>query len=447
MISSLLKTALVTLIIVAIVNICVASVPIIYLSDLVFYYSDLIVTGRVVSIFETGDIKVAKVSIDEVLKGDLELKNVFILAQPTHPSDISKAVMDERTLFFLNYHIFGNDRSTACGEKLYKLEDGTPVFTIAHYGHGRMPIYQKNGIEHVESRHSLVIPAIRGEKDSPLLKMNFPDGIDTTLESTLKFIYEIVERQNRFLYSEPEVLFEYLKEGTDLQKNLAEWALEQNALQIKIDLLIQRLQDDDPRVRSIAASLMAIGKDSKTVNPLINALSDYDDEVRKSAINALGQLRDSRALEPLVNILKDSSEKAGVRGSAANALAQLGDTKALEHLETVLEEDLPSCCLRDDLLESIFNLDYEHGLELLLSTARSDDASARQSAMFIAAIELGRMKADSAIKPLISMLDEEIGEVAAEALTKITGQDFGRDSTAWMEWWEKRTKDNNQKIK
>lgn len=56
-----------------------------------------------------------------------------------------------------------------------------------------------------------------------------------------------------------------------------------------------------------------------------------------------------------------------------------------------------------------------------------------------AAISLGVRKDLRAIEPLIHTLKDEelyVQDCASESLTKITGQDFGKDYEKWKEWWE-----------
>ena len=65
----------------------------------------------------------------------------------------------------------------------------------------------------------------------------------------------------------------------------------------------------------------------------------------------------------------------------------------------------------------------------------SDDPAERRCA----ALALGKI-GKPAVEPLIAALkdkDSGVRKDAAEALTKITGKDFGRDQAQWRDWWER----------
>ncbi|MCK4644955.1 MAG: HEAT repeat domain-containing protein [Candidatus Aminicenantes bacterium] len=54
---------------------------------------------------------------------------------------------------------------------------------------------------------------------------------------------------------------------------------------------------------------------------------------------------------------------------------------------------------------------------------------------------IGNLEPMSIIKPLITTLSDksiDVRKEAVEILKKVTGEDFGMDSTAWLNWWENR---------
>lgn len=76
------------------------------------------------------------------------------------------------------------------------------------------------------------------------------------------------------------------------------------------------------------------------------------------------------------------------------------------------------------------------GIELLIENLKNEDKLLREQS----AKKLGELGKSQAIEPLIAILNDESKDVqrsALEALKKITGNDYGTDSTKWLEWLEK----------
>jgi len=147
--------------------------------------------------------------------------------------------------------------------------------------------------------------------------------------------------------------------------------------------------------------IMKVLSNLKGINPLISALKDESWRVRQAAAYALGEIKDPRAVEPLISALKDSDWR--VRRGVAYALREIKDPRAVEPL---------------------------------ISALKDSDWRVRQAAVIV----LGEIKDPRAVEPLISALkdiDPNVRWPAAEALKKITGQDFGEDQRKWQEWWEK----------
>ncbi len=92
-----------------------------------------------------------------------------------------------------------------------------------------------------------------------------------------------------------------------------------------VSFLIGLLKNDDPSIRSSAASgLGEMGKSAKSAIPqLISLLKDPDPFVRSSVAFALGKMGEpaKSALRPLIRLLKDAD--TGVRDSAAFALVKI----------------------------------------------------------------------------------------------------------------------------
>lgn len=84
--------------------------------------------------------------------------------------------------------------------------------------------------------------------------------------------------------------------------------------------------------------------------------------------------------------------------------------------------------------------DAQRAVPDFINTLKDKDSETRR----IAAWALGEMKNRQAIEPLLSALkDENVCWDSAEALKKITGEDFGTEYDKWKNWW----KDNKGKEK
>jgi hypothetical protein len=122
-------------------------------------------------------------------------------------------------------------------------------------------------------------------------------------------------------------------------------------------------------------------------------------------LNAEGKDR----IEVLVEALKD--ENSSVRGSAAEALEKI-NPKWRETEEA------------------------KKWVPVFISDLKSKSLGTREAAVYA----LGELKDPRAVEPLIEALKDEnpdVRERAANALQKITGQNFGENPEEWQKWWEK----------
>jgi HEAT repeat protein len=173
-----------------------------------------------------------------------------------------------------------------------------------------------------------------------------------------------------------------------------------------INPLIGALKNPNPFVRQTAAGFFRRVRDAGSITPLIAALADENAQVRAQSALALGIQQDSRAIQALVPLLSDKDQL--VHECAAIALGQFGDARA-----------------QSDILAAL--------------NAHSGYSLSDMRAPAIAA--LGKLKDPKAI-PLIlntavywDMEDSrELRAACVDALTAISGQQFGHDYCRWLGW-------------
>jgi len=193
--------------------------------------------------------------------------------------------------------------------------------------------------------------------------------------------------------------------GTDTAKSHVIKALGSFKDTRAVDILSVLLKDKSSEARRSAAEALGTIGDSDALGPLAAALKDDEVNVRKSAIRALAELGDPRAVLPVVPMLHD--EDRGVRESAAEALASIG-TPAIE-----------------PLIESL---------------KKRDDTFVRRSKRAFGALR----ESFSLEKMAASYVDTDPYDsnyFAAQALKRITGEDFGSEYSAWREWFDLNRED------
>lgn len=167
---------------------------------------------------------------------------------------------------------------------------------------------------------------------------------------------------------------------------------------------------------------------------LLNLKEELDAEYRVLAAieEGLGKLTDRDAIEYLsrVVLLRDRTWKS--REIAARALARIGDRDQLPLLVKGLRDK--DARVRTAVLLALGRMRAEEAFDDVREAMDEKDWMVRS-----AAIEtLGLIADPRGFEPLLERMEEEDGRLAedcAQALKRITGQDFGRSSNAWRRWW------------
>ncbi|MFK7759796.1 MAG: HEAT repeat domain-containing protein [Phycisphaerales bacterium] len=145
------------------------------------------------------------------------------------------------------------------------------------------------------------------------------------------------------------------------------------------------------------------GGDTIYLELYIDGTDDEDPGVRATCIRALGRHGDPVHAPYLIEALKDEDRK--VRIAAARALQRVHTPDAIKPLIAVIDQD------------------------------NEPDADVRASA----ADALGQYRTDFVVQSLISALRDSrlvVNNRVQMSLNTMTGQDFGIDRSAWVDWYK-----------
>lgn len=175
--------------------------------------------------------------------------------------------------------------------------------------------------------------------------------------------------------------------------------LGKDPVEARVDKLIKNLGDKDMNVSYPSyEAICEIGKPA--VDPLIKALKDDNPSVRSSAASALGTIGDPKATDPLIKALKDNDR--GVRIAAARALGELNDKRAVEPLIESLKDKDPE--VRVYVAESLGYLKAQKAVEPLIELLKDEN----ETVVYGAVISLGQLKDSRATEPICEVMSRYI---------------------------------------
>lgn len=190
-----------------------------------------------------------------------------------------------------------------------------------------------------------------------------------------------------------------------------------------VPLLVARLTDEHPRVRSAVAVALGDLRACEAVTPLLVAVEDDDPHVRQMAINALGEIGDARALPRLRRALSDARPE--VRYQSIIAFARVADKGGALEASEVDDALFQAANDDDDAIKHIALRVAEERLDdgkrpdgRLLARARAlvgDAAKASPHVVLVAAILLAKA-GDERGHELVARVvrGEKIGGVAPD---------------------------------
>ncbi len=170
---------------------------------------------------------------------------------------------------------------------------------------------------------------------------------------------------------------ELLKNGDELQRMMAVYALGRYDIHENIDDVSRAVSDPSPAVRRIAIEAFTnLGNDVENyIDRLIPSLQDPDKDVRIAIINLLGQARSSQGLPQLLRALKDDDET--VQMCAIEALGEIGTEEAVPILTEMIEH--ASTMLVYKIIETFGKIGGNMAFNVLLGMMDNEDPEIRNA--------------------------------------------------------------------
>ena len=200
-----------------------------------------------------------------------------------------------------------------------------------------------------------------------------------------------------------------------------------------VTALMAKLKDKNNRVRHRAAYELGGLGDKRALEPLIAALKDKEWTVRSTAAEALGYIGDKGAVAPLVAMLDDDYN---ICLAASEALKKIGEPSVAPLIASLQNKKWKSSTNKAKALRTLGVIGGKRAIKILLRASKDKDLF-----VYSAALEaLGDIGDKSTVGELIPLLKEPAMHysIVVEALTKITGQNFGENYDKWNEWHKKQ---------
>lgn len=201
---------------------------------------------------------------------------------------------------------------------------------------------------------------------------------------------------------------------TSIEKNPDQMVIEFVENKKVIEHLIQKLTDEDPKVRAYSAkAIEEYGK--QAVDPLIHTLKDKDPKIRVNSMELLQKIENRRAIEPLIQTLKDEDRE--VRAKGAKALGKVGVTTYT---------NITDCNIVVGFRKN-WTIGDSRAVEPLIQALKDEDPEVRANS----AKTLGIIGNEEAIEPLIQISKDnnpDIRYIALKSLKLLTENNSYEDN-------------------
>ena len=176
--------------------------------------------------------------------------------------------------------------------------------------------------------------------------------------------------------------------------------------------LIRHSTDEDVKVRVLVISLLEKIKDPDSLSIIVARLADREPEVRTEAAEALVGFRSFQVIDPLIPLLVDVDE--GVKHAAVNTLAEVKHPRVseLQRLQQLIRA-LSDPDVQDAVVTTLTKMADPRSVEPLIKQLSSSNASTSRAT----AMALRGIKDPRTVEPLIAHLHDVDKVVVAQALS------------------------------
>jgi hypothetical protein len=211
------------------------------------------------------------------------------------------------------------------------------------------------------------------------------------------------------------------------------WSL--NRGKTKEQWLIDSLSLKDYEGKTLALKTLVEMNSRACVPAIVSMLDDAGIDLKVDAIRALGKLKGEEAVPALIALL-ETGEEPRVRHAAARSLGQIGTQEGFVTLERTAKQG--DALTRIEAASALMVRAPERALPVLHSLLIESNAEAKQFAISA----LAAMKKRESVPYLAPLLqaEEPLAAAARRALFAIVGEDLGPEPDAWLQWYERSTK-------
>ncbi len=216
------------------------------------------------------------------------------------------------------------------------------------------------------------------------------------------------------------------------------WAISEYKDNDTAEIFISKLNSKNSMVRLAAVDGVSKLDSDKAFEPLVGLLRDDNQEIQQKVGEAISKLKNPAVNTVLIDKFKDSHEDLFVRSNSAMILG----IRKCEQAKPYLIEGLSSSDINIRKSSALALGHFPDGQTtgiLIQSIAKESNAEVKKSILF----SLERKNDLSSITVFIEQLndpDTQIKEIAARALIKITGKNFGFNIDKWKKWQSENKK-------
>lgn len=232
-------------------------------------------------------------------------------------------------------------------------------------------------------------------------------------------------------------------------------------LEEQVDFLIEVAKDKKSKDHHIAIGILAGIKVPKAMDMMFHLISDSDKSVRMGAVLSLLNNNNNKIVPIAIKIAKDTKEETTFRMMCLHSLGKIGTVDVIESLFNFLseineKEGNSNRMIRATASVSILQATNKDTIPIFRKKLDSE----KKEIKILAIRKLGDFKDNESISVLKKMLsdnDRDIQIAVADALNKITGENFKKknvytisikkDGTIWIDEKEITKGDLENEIK